>query len=118
MGSEFMVLVGVAENRAQADVWQAFLRMERIPSLVKNRNPLDYLQAIVPFISYDLELWVPRSASGRARRALAPSLKPHSQVPAKPLVKRLALLWFLLGPGQFLILGMLFPVQFVAGAFR
>jgi hypothetical protein len=114
---EFLARVGVAETKAEADVWHSFLWAEGIPSLVKNRNPLDYLQAVIPFSRYDYEVWVPQSAAQRARKVLAASLRPRRLRPMKPLTKQLALLWFALGPGQWLIAAIAFPVTFVASVF-
>ena len=93
-----MALVGVAEDQSEAEVWQSALRAVRIPSLVKNRNPLGYLQADVPFSSYNYEVWVPRSALRRARTVLSPSLKPHQGRRAKPLTRAFAVVWLLNGP--------------------
>ena len=46
-------------------VWQSCLRSEGIPSLVKNQNPIAYLQAPIPFVHYDYELFVPDNAVAR-----------------------------------------------------
>jgi len=111
---EFIAPVGTAETRAEADVWQSFLWCEGIPSLVKNRNPLDYMQAVIPFSRYDYELWVPRSAAGRAQKLLRLSLKPRRSRPQKPMVAYLAWLWLAFGPGQLLFTAVAFPTAFLA----
>ncbi len=112
------VLIGIAEDQAEADVWQAFLTAEGVPSLVKNRNPLAYLQAVVPFLPFVLEVYVPRAASGRARRILAPSLKKRKARRTAPLVRRLAWLWFLLGPGQVMFAAILWPATYITHVLR
>lgn len=96
--SEPVVRIGSPEDQAEADLWRSLLEAEGIPCLVKNRNPLSYQQAVIPFMPFAFDAYVPRAAAKRARAILAPSLKPRRARPFSPGVRRLATVWFLLGP--------------------
>lgn len=100
---DFILKIGTAEDQAEADCWQAILKAEGIPSLVKNRNPIAYYQATLPFLPFALDVYVPRRAGRRARRLLAPSLRPRPARDFAPEVKRAAIFWLALGPGWILV---------------
>ena len=100
---DFMVKIGTAEDQGEADFWQAILNAEGIPSLVKNRNPYAYSQGALPFLSFALDVYVPRRASRKARRILAPSLKPRRGKDFAPEVRQFALFWLAVGPGWALV---------------
>ena len=60
-----LVLIGVAENELEANVWQDILKKDGIGAFVKGNNPLSALGAAPGLASY--EVFVQASDEQRAR---------------------------------------------------
>jgi hypothetical protein len=62
---ESLVLIGVAENEMEANIWRDILKNDGIGSFVKGNNPLSALGAMPGMASF--EVFVQASDEQRAR---------------------------------------------------
>jgi hypothetical protein len=90
-----IALLGVANTYVDAMSWEALLRAEHIPCLVRDAGAtIGELQGPLAFGSSTYEVYVPGSAFSRAKELLGDELKaPARSTEAKPGHNAIAWLW-------------------------